>query len=689
MISSRTLDRFAYWLIAATLFVPLVVTPTSFIFPFIVPKALVFRSLILCMTGAYVLLLAADWKRYRLHSTPITIAVLLFFLSFAVSTFVGVDWYRSFWDNHERMLGLFTVLHYLLFYIVIIRVAEDWKDWRRLLRIFLFAGGIVMFIGLLQKANPEMLLNRGAARVSSTLGNAIYVGGYGLFLFFMGLLLFLKEESRIWKIYAAIGGLLGFLGIFLSGTRGTVLGLGVSLGVLLVMYIFLLEKNKQTQRLRTGLICLLVAGLVGSALLGVFRQTEFVRGIPVIGRFAGLSLEKLPENTRIMAWGVAVDAWQERPVFGWGPSNYFYAFNKYFRAEFLRHGWAETWFDNAHNVVMNTLATQGIVGLATYLGLFVTALVMLFRAYGAGRIDRHLFAVSVAFLFGHFVHNLFVFENITSYLYFFFLLGMIEVLTTRDEKHEGKRHSIAAGRVVGVAVTVFVLILITNINPGRANIAVLNAIRAVTLMGQDPIALYETLSIPTPHRDDVISDYAKNTQQALHVAIQQGNLERAEELAAFYQQLLADVRAMHPLDIRLHIRQAEVALALDALSDDPTLLPFAEQVTADALAISPERQQVAYLLATVLLQQNKIEEAVRVVTKTIEHDPMVQEGWWRLALIFSQLGDHDRALAILDEAESKGVRFKNDGKQAADQIRVTATKAGLNIIELPVGASGP
>lgn len=101
------------FLIYCTFFVPLLVLPTSFIFPFIVPKILVFRSLTALMLGGYILLLLINWQEFKPKFSALNVALAAFLASFAVSTFVGVDPYHSFWDNHERMLGLFTIFHYM------------------------------------------------------------------------------------------------------------------------------------------------------------------------------------------------------------------------------------------------------------------------------------------------------------------------------------------------------------------------------------------------------------------------------------------------------------------------------------------------------------------------------------------------------------------------------------------------
>src|SRR3989339_453320 len=164
------------WLIYIVFFVPLLVFPSSYIFPFIVPKIIFFRSIVEIMMVLYILLLFINWQQYKPKFNYLNIAIFLFLLSFAISTFVGTDAYHSFWDNHERMLGLFTLIHYVAFYFVCAGVMRDWKDWKLAGRVFLAGGFIVMFIGWLQTQMPELLLNQGSTRVASTLGNSMYFG---------------------------------------------------------------------------------------------------------------------------------------------------------------------------------------------------------------------------------------------------------------------------------------------------------------------------------------------------------------------------------------------------------------------------------------------------------------------------------------------------------------------------------
>ena len=68
-------------------FVPLVVIPASFIFPFIVPKILLFRSLTAVLIGAYALLLFINWEEYKPKINLVEFSFGRFFAKFCAFYF--------------------------------------------------------------------------------------------------------------------------------------------------------------------------------------------------------------------------------------------------------------------------------------------------------------------------------------------------------------------------------------------------------------------------------------------------------------------------------------------------------------------------------------------------------------------------------------------------------------------------
>lgn len=679
------LEFLAKMMLYGAFFVPLVVVPSSFIFPFIVPKILLFRSLTVVAFAAYILLLAINWREYKLKLTPLNWALLIFLVSFSISTFTGADPYHSFWDNHERMLGLFTILHFVGYALLCFVFFRNWTSWKWALRVFLLAGTGVMFIAMLQLGNPQLLLNGGSSRVASTLGNPIYVGGYALFLFFVSALLFAKDKNGVWRGVTVVTGLLAVLGLFYSGTRGTMLGLFVGLVVALFAYAIFLKAHLKTRVILFGLLGLIV---FTAALLFAYRQTTFVQNIPAVGRTVNTTLTELKKTPRWIAWGIAIESWKQRPFFGWGPNNYFYAFNLNYNPRSLEYGYGETWFDNAHNVVMNTLAVQGGFGILSYLAIYLVAWFSLFRAYRRETIDMHLFIIGGSFLVAHLVQNLTVFENPTSYLYFVFWLAMVSKLTISSEpltnknemavKNQPARLNInrplSSGLAIFVGLVAALFIFIFNIQPARANSLTLLAIR---LFSSNPVAalpaMKNALAFRSPHIDDIRSDIARSA--GMIVSNPPSNLKKeiVDEIREITYEALKENTRLHPLDVRNYLILAQFANLQYMATDNGLYLQEIEIYLKKAVEVSPRRQQVIYSLSAHYFQLGRISEAVSLLESTIKDDPRISEGWWRLAYTFAYSGQMEKAKETIRQARESGILFSEQESQILNEIMATTS----------------
>lgn len=669
-----TLEKYVKYLMYASFFTPLFFTPaiwTRVIFPFVVPKVVLFRSLVLLMLGCYLVLLWSDYKKYRVQNTAITVSILLFLGSFALSTFLGVDWYKSLWDNHERMLGFFTLFHYGLYYIIASVIVRQWSDWKQLLRWFFVIGSIVIALGAWQKfVNLDFLLNQQNARVSATLGNAIYFAGYGLFLGYLGLILYFQEKKGWWRNSVLFLSIFDFSGIIMSHTKGTLLGLLVSIALLFVLYFFHYKKDPKKARLWT--ILLLVA-ILSTLLLVVFRKTHFVSNIPGIGQILNTDFFTDTGSTRLMAWKIAFEGWKEHPIFGWGPNNYYYAFNKHYLPEFLSHGWGETWFDNAHNELMNTLAVQGLVGLVFYVGLLVVPVTLLTKRYRAGKLNVHLAFLSIGFLVAHFIHNIFVFEDPTSYLYFFFFLAFVNFITTQDvsfadEKKKEPHMEVPFVRLASVVLVIFFLIYRTDIDVMRANMATFSALQSI-YSGIDTMKKYEyAVSIPTPHVDDVRNDVARSVETALP---KYNEAKRLNDIKPLFDASIENMKKnliLHPLDIRVHMQAAQLLQLGAQYYHDPQYVQQADVLLAEALQYSPKRQQIQYMLAMLDFQLGNVTRAQQLLQDSINNLPKIQDGWWRLAFVDAASGDIVKAQQVLADAEKRGITIDPERKNYIQQV---------------------
>ena len=674
------LVKFVKFLIYLTFFVPLLVFPASFIFPFIVPKILTFRALVELMLGGYIVLLCINWQEFRPKFSWLNLALAAFFVSFTVSTFAGVDPYHSFWDNHERMLGLFTIFHYIAYYFICSSVFKTWDEWKKALRIFLIAGSIVMVIGVMQIFNSQLLLNQGSDRVIATLGNPIYVGGYGLFLVFVSLLLFLTESNKVWKWSVAAMALFAVVGMFYSGTRGSMLGLAVGLACMVLGYILVLKQQKKVRNILIGVAAVGVALVV---LLYAFRQTAFVSNIPAVGRAVNTTYTVLKSTPRWIAWGVAFKSWEERPVFGWGPNNFFYAFNNNYNPKSLLYGYGETWFDNAHNIVMNTLAVQGMVGLVIYLMIFIAGILSVVFAYRKGRLNMHVAVIGSAFLVAHLVQNVTVFENPTSYLYFMFWLALINQTalklplvsapagTGSVKNPVWVDKKVSSGAAVAVGAVMVLIVFIFSIQPARANIKTLNALKMLTYAPSQGIELTkEALAFNSPHIDDIRSDLGRTIAQILSSSDNMNKMGKEQSLELFNladSALTANIQ-LHPLDIRNYLTLSQLYQAGYALTGDAKYIAQYGSNLETALRYSPKRQQIIYNLANFYLQTGQFDTAIKMLEETIVDEKSIAETYWRLAYVYQLTGKKDKAKEVLALAATNGIVFDEQQQGIIAQI---------------------
>lgn len=628
------------------------------------------------MLGLYSLLLILDFKEFKPKFTPVNIAVFLFWLSFGLSTFLGVDPYHSFWDNHERMLGFFTITHYVIYFYIVGAVLQTWADYRIALKVFLTAGMGVMFVGFLQVGNPDLLLNQGSERVASTLGNPIYVGGYALFLSAMAILLFIKEREQYWRWILGGMFLLAFANIFFSGTRGDILALGAAIPLTIFLLAVSLRDNPKAKIYLWGS---LIAFALLFGILYLNRQTDFVKNIPAVGRAINTSYSDIKASPRWIAWKIALQGWQDRPVFGWGPNNYFYVFNTHYNPASLDHGYGETWFDNAHNIVLNTMAVQGTFGILVYLLLFAIAFFSLTIAYRKKHIDLILFIVLSVYVISHLVENITVFENLTSYIYFMFVLAMVSRLTLLPDENTEKvasvNKNISFGAVSAAGILVLIFILIFNLQPARANSKSLTAIK--TLNQNPPMALTaveDALHFQSPHIDDIRSDISRSVVQISYSLMQNQQQTQTDFLKNLVNICYTELHKntdLHPLDIRNQMTLSQITQILAQLNNDPNKMLEAENYLKDALEKSPRRQQLIYSLSMLQMQLGKFNDAIKLLDGAIKDNVKIGESYWRLAYVYKIAGENEKALNILQLAQQNGVVFTENEENIIAQIMAT------------------
>lgn len=407
----------------------------SLAFPFITGKAFIFRILIEIMAGIWVLLIIVE-KKNRPRINWISGTILAFLIAITISDIFGINPMKSLWGNFERMDGLIGLIHLAIYFIIAGTVIDTEKLWMRLFNTTIGVSVVLSLLALIQLGGG-MEISTAEGRLDSTIGNAAYFALYLLIHIFLAIFMASKNYSQpAPKSRYFYGAIVVFHTVILyfTATRGAMLGL---IGGIFVAAILLAIFAREHKKLRMTALIMMAAIIL--IIIGFFavRNQEFVKNNPILNRFNAISVEGMKTQARYYVWPIAIRGAQERPILGWGQENFNIVFNKDYQPALYNEA---TNFDRAHNIILDWLVAGGLVGLLAYLSIFFAALYYLWIS--AKSITEK--SILTGLIAGYFINNLFIFDNITSYILFFTLLAYIYseikgVGENKEEKRDRKK----------------------------------------------------------------------------------------------------------------------------------------------------------------------------------------------------------------------------------------------------------
>lgn len=617
-------------------FLVLLVT-RSLYFPFITGKNFAFRILMEALAIVWVYA-AVRFPNFRPRSSSLAWAAAIFIAILGLAAAVGISPYRSFWSNFERMEGFIGLLHLFLYFLILGSVFKTDRDWRLFFHASLAASVLVSLYAVGQLAG-RFAIHQGGVRVDATFGNATYLAAYLLFHLFLLIWFFLKSD-HLWLRggYAAVF-LFELYILYATATRGAILGLLGGVGVLFALLAIL--RGGAMRR----------AAIVGLGLLAVLpvafflvRDTAFVQKSDVLVRFASISPSEPTTQARFTIWGMAIEGWKERPMLGWGQENFLYVFSKYYDPSLWRQ---EPWFDRAHNVFLDWLIAGGLLGLGAYLAMYAAAGWIAIRLFRQGRFDEASLVVMLSLLAAHFFQNLFVFDNLTSYLLFFTILAYVHASASGGPARRRRLPEFSPGPAMAIsalaAIAFIAVFYFANVKPVGAAKAILDGLRimetaeaagkvdALTATFEKGLALntFGTMEI----REQI-------SQTALRLASDQAIA--AQDKQKYFEfairELEAERRAV-PTDMRA---KAFLATLLTSAGRPAEAIA----VLDEALAISPRRPQFYFIAAEAYFNGGDEERAIETIRKAYELAPDYPEALSNLAVILILTGRDEDAEAL-------------------------------------------
>lgn len=291
---------------------------------------------------------------------------------YAVLLACGASMLLSLLNTQDMLSGvslLRTTAWKLLIAVVIIEAVRDRDGVRRLL--WAYAAGcallalMTLYQGLVQHVwrPPTMWI-------------AVHAGNLLMFGLVAMIALFLHEQGARSRSGLTVMVLLTLGAIYLNGTRGV----WVAVAVIMLLIPLVIPRATMKQKLAAyGIIVLVLAGA---------SQTPFVREKFREARSNIESYRNADARTslgyRIDMWKASATLFRERPVIGAGTGDWQYEVRRLVREGKAPESIKD--YNQTHNIFLDALSTQGLIGVASLAALLIAPVVV------AGRNDGHTLA---------------------------------------------------------------------------------------------------------------------------------------------------------------------------------------------------------------------------------------------------------------------------------------------------------
>jgi tetratricopeptide (TPR) repeat protein len=283
----------------------------------------------------------------------------------------------------------------------------------------------------------------------------------------------------------------------------------------------------------------------------------------------------------------------------------------------------EQWFDRAHDIVFDWLVAGGVLGFLAYIGMFGATVYLLWKDKTIPTYER---SILTGLLAGYFFNNIFVFDNITSYIMFFIVMSYVQYRSVVGTKVERKKIELPVQyAVISIVIVAGIFSLyMYNYKAIAASGTLIEALsqgsgrEAQSLDLFKKVFAYKTLGeseareqLFTVASQVVQTDAATSTKQDfVNYAIEQSK-EQLDET---------------PNDARYYLFAGNLYQRIGGISQS---IPYLEK----AVQLSPNKQSILFALGSSYFSVNEVDKALDVFKRAYELEPSFDEAKKLYALV--------------------------------------------------------
>ncbi|RJQ31372.1 MAG: tetratricopeptide repeat protein [Actinobacteria bacterium] len=667
ILSSQTLQSIASVLNKITIYcvyitvalIPLFFWPTSFI-----TQELPKQVLLLFLVGIGFVCWLAQMvfsSQIKIRKSLFDIFVLIFWGTQVIASIGSLNPYISIWGAYGRTnFSLITTTLFVLLYFVIVNNFNTKMGFYRLLAAFLSSAAAVAVISVMQVTGFFFLpFNVAKAKTFNTIGslNALVMFLIPVLAICASLLFSKKSVMKLSLIVMLV----------------------VVSGLLIVLNVAGLWYGLIAGMLAAGVIAYLKKGL-DYRWSGIVIAIVLISIVMIFSANFGLNLSGETVLPKEFANPITLDTVKTRPVFGTGPETFGYDFSSFRPKSINKTAYSTLEFDRANNDYFTAAATGGLLGLISYLALFLVSIVLLVSSVieEEDEGDIYLGIGLMAALIAIAVNSLFFYTNTSSSFLIWVLFAFIALFRQKNRELE----TISGGATeTRVFAAVFCVIGLALVVAGTYVQTKALAADSKYKSGLEKSAQVKTLKEANadlkratklnPNRDIY---YLGVARVALIQANREGQkkkpdkdiLKKAVAEAIDYGKAGVQINptATNYESLAIIYRNAGLYVS--------NAVPFIGQNYLEAINLEPTNPYFYNGLGQALLTQKKYKEATQVLEKAIEldkDDPRFTDAYYNLGLVYKAQKKYDLATAQFD----KVLKLQPDN-QAAKKEKENITK---------------
>ena len=368
----RLASTHAWTLRVGAFALPLAYSPFTYD-SFVLPKLLLARLLVVVLLVLVFARVMATGS-LAVKRTPLDIPLVAFLASAALSSLFAENLNVALFGTYGRYDGLFTLLTFAALFWLSVQGIADQAEARVLLRVLLASGYAVAGVAIVQSIHDSVQQGY-VAPAFGTLGNPNVLGAF--------LALVISIAAGELMMAGSAAGRILFLNLLIVTGAALVLTfsrsswLAAGAGIVFVVF-------TRPKRIAFSLVAPLVVVLVLVVAIGQLDRAFLakVRTLIDLQAIAGSRLGIWADSIRLIA---------SRPILGYGPDNFGLVFPRFQTGDWSTPGQIRQPIDKAHAELLQVAATQGLVGVVTYVFLLVAFVRAFWRA---ARLDQAVLVVA-------------------------------------------------------------------------------------------------------------------------------------------------------------------------------------------------------------------------------------------------------------------------------------------------------